>query len=113
MGGEKKMKKIIVSLGLMLICLVSTVSVFAASGDYISDSYYYRKGYYDNGYAILYSTITSSGTLYNTGTKKGQYGDVTVSFGTVSKTSRRASVTATFKRDGVTKHTQKLSIASE
>lgn len=113
MGGEKKTKKIIISLSLMLVCLISSVSVFAASGDYVSDSYYFRKGNYDNGYAILYGTITSSGTLYNTGTKKGQYGDVTVSFGTVSKTSRKASVTATFKRDGVTKKTADLKIVSE
>lgn len=104
------MKKLYISFGVMIMLVFSCIGVFA-SKSYISDSEYFRKGYADNGYGILYGYYnTSTSGIENVGKKKGQYGNVTVSFSNYKVNKTTASVTVKFYRDGKFQKSKKLGI---
>ena len=99
------MKKLIISFTIMCSMLLSMVGVFAAS-QYVtvSDNWYYRKGYADNGYALFSGTHnTSTDRLSNVQYSKGEYGDVTVVLKDIVRGQQTATMTSEYYRDGVYK----------
>lgn len=88
------------------------MGIVLADTSYVYDTEYFRKGYYDNGVATLSGYMdNSTDVLTNVRTSKLEYGDVTVSFSSISRpASRRAYATAYFYRDGVKKQTNNLQI---
>ena len=95
------MKKLFLSFCLMCLILFGGSVVYAATFS-VSDSEFFRTGYYDNAYAILSGQKDEeTGKLTNVKSTKKEYGDATATFGVLNKKPTYANQQVIFRYLGI------------
>lgn len=98
---ENLMKKLILSFCVMCSILFTGSIVYAATFT-VSDSEFFRSGYYDNAYATLSGQKDElTGKLTNVKSTKKEYGAATATFGVLEKKTTSAKQQVIFRYLGI------------